>query len=185
MEPSYLFCRTCDYNFRNAGGVVFYESSGGNPGGFLRIEDIADDTYAVFPPAKFQGDLRAYNGGLLSYDFIVLDPKTPLSSVGSGFGRITIFGGGLNATFDYAPDPPVSSTEFWKRYNVPMTANAWKTSEENWQTILSEVSYGDFVLQAGREIGLDNFKIDAVPEPATMLLLGGGLMGILLKRRLT
>ena len=65
-----------------------------------------------------------------------------------------------------------------------MTAEAWHVSEANWETILSDVSYGDFIFQAGREVGLDNFQVEsAIPEPATIALLSLGLLGVFRKKR--
>ncbi len=167
------------------GAVVSHESTGGNHGGFLKIEDTRDDTFSVFAPSKFQGDLSQFNGGLLSYDVIVLDPTTQLTSIGSGFGRIQLQGGGSNATFDYSPDPPIPSALFWKTYFVPMTADAWHTTPENWDKVLSDVTNVDIILEPNNwsTVGLDNFKVAAVPEPVSLFLMGGGLLGMFGRRR--
>jgi hypothetical protein len=41
------------------------------------------------------------------------------------------------------------------------------------------------VATAGNYLGIDNVLITAVPEPTTTLLLGLGLAGLLVRRRLT
>lgn len=169
-------------------GEITYQATGGNPGGFLSIQDVGPASYVVYPPSKFKGDLSQFDGGLLSYDIIVIYPTTPLASVGSGFGRIQLEGGGSNATFDYAPYPSVPSFDFWKTYYVPMTAEAWHTTPENWATVLSDVTnfHITFDLIPGEDtIGLDNFKLAPIPEPTTILLLGFGLLGAgVFKRRI-
>ena len=179
---------TFDFNSEewttDAGGDITHNPYGGNTGGFLSIEDIAGDTYVAFPPSKFKGDLLEFNGGLLSYDVLVIDPVATLSSIGSGFGRIQMHGGGLNATFDYAPNPSIPSSQEWMKYYVPMTAEAWNTTQENWEKLLSDVTYMDIILEPKNwsTVGLDNFKIKSasnpVPEPATMLLFGPALLGL-------
>jgi len=110
------------------GAFVQHESTGGNPGGFLSIKDTDSDTFVAYVPAKFKGNLLAFDGGLLSYDVIIRDSPSPLGNPGSGFGRIQLHGGGSNATFDYAPDPPIPSPDFWKTYTAPLTASAWHTT---------------------------------------------------------
>ena len=167
-------------------GLITHESKGGHPRGFLRIQDVGPASYVVFPPVKFKGDLSAYDGGLLTYDVKVFIPTTPLSNVGSGFGRIQLEGGVSNATFDYAPEPPVPSTRFWKTYPVPLNAKAWHTTQENWETVLANVTNFHITLDLvpGQDIiGLDNFKVEPVPELSSLLLLGTGLLGLIGLRR--
>ena len=117
-----------------------------------------------------------------NYDLILFSAPTtlPLTSVGSGLGRIQLEGGGSNATFDYAPNPPIPSTAFWKTYYVSMTAAAWNTTQANWEIVLSDVTNCHIILEPvdGSIVGLDNFAIAPVPEPASLLLLGSGLLGL-------
>jgi len=169
----------------DSGGAFTHEASGGNPGGFLRLTDIGSDTYVAFPPSKFLGNLIEFDGGLLSYDILAIQP----TSVGSGFGRIQLnCCGNPNATFDYAGNPPVPSSEFWTTYEVPMTASAWNTTQEQWEQVLSDVSFSHITLDLGPGndiIGFDNFQLALapVPEPSSLFLLGGGLLGLMGRRR--
>jgi hypothetical protein len=170
-------------------GAITYQSTGGNPGGYLSIQDIGGSSYVVYPTSKFKGNLSEFNGGLLSYDIIAIYPTIQQTIIGSGFGRMQLVGGGLSATFDYAPNPPIPSPTQWLTYDVPMTAGAWNTTQENWEKILADVTYFDIALdlKPGEDtIGLDNFKINSpvVPEPASMFLFGvGGLVLAAFKKK--
>lgn len=174
-----------DEGWTDSGAAITYEKPGGNHGGYLKIEDTADDTYSIFLPSKFTGDLSQFNGGFISYDLLLINPLAlSNSSIGSGFGSIQLLGGGSNATFRYA-EPPIPSSESWTSYYVPLKANAWDTSEENWNNVLSNVTSASITFDSpGQDIvGLDNYKVAAVPEPATLLLIGGGFAGALWRRR--
>jgi hypothetical protein len=141
------------------GALLEYEPEGGNSGGFITMEDNAGDSFIASPPAKFIGNLTRFNGGMLSYEIKSLT-AAPLTEVGSGFGRITIEGGGHNAMLDYAPSPPIPSNVDWTIYLTPMTASAWHVTEEIWQSILANVIDMYIVWDgAGPKIGMDNFTI--------------------------
>jgi hypothetical protein len=51
-------------------GLITYEALGGDPGGFLDIQDIGPNTYVAYPSSKFIGDLSKFNRGLISYDIL-------------------------------------------------------------------------------------------------------------------
>ena len=137
---------------------VTYKSSGGNPGGFLFLEDTGGDSYGVKAPNKFYGNLLSFDGGTLSYDVIDIR-ETQLTSIGSGFGRIQILGGDSHATFDYAPNPPIPSNQTWTTYYAPLKAESWNTTQENWEKVLSDVTSITIVLDL-ENMGFDNFKIE-------------------------
>jgi len=152
-----------DEGWTAEGASITHEMSGGNPGGFLSIEDTGDDTFIILSPAKFHGNLLSFDGGILSYDVMAIDP-TEFDSIGSGFGRIQLIGGGTNATFDYAPYPGPPS-ESWTTYYAPLTAEAWNTTQENWELVLSDVTYISIILEPVNwcTVGFDNFLIQPFP----------------------
>lgn len=143
-----------------SGADVTWETTGGNPGGFARFVNNWGDTYIGLAPPKFLGNLSSFDGGTVSFDVKAIQPSTLPPQIGSGFGRITIKGGGYNATHDYAPDPtPPQAT--WSTYSVPLTAAEWGTTQNVWEAILADVTYIDIVLEPveGASIGFDNFKL--------------------------
>ena len=67
-----------------------------------------------------------------------------------------------------------------------MTAEAWHTSQANWEIVLSDVTYFDIIfdLRPGEDtVGLDNFKMEPIPEPSSIFLVGIGLLGTGVFRR--
>ena len=150
--------------------TVAHEASGGNPGGFLSSTDTDPTTPVVIAPAKFLGDLSAYDGGVLSYDMKVLDPTTPVTSVGDGLGRVQINGGGSNATFIYLPSPPFPSPDAWRRFVVPLTAAAFNTTQANWEQVLSNATHLDVIIQHGTKVGMDNVTLTPAPDLSNLIV---------------
>ena len=161
--------------------TLSHSSSGGNPGGYLKVAEGGGDTFEVVAPTKFLGNLSAFKGGLLSFDSVLI--STSSYTFGDGFGRVTIIGGGYNATLDLAPNPPETT---WKTYSALMLASTWGVNDLQWNAILANVSQIRIILESvvGWEtMGFDNFKVQSVPEPATILLLASGLAGLVWMRR--
>jgi hypothetical protein len=162
--------------------TITFQPAGGNPGGFLSIEDLYwAETAVTFPPAKFKGDLSEFDGGYISYDLLLIrQPTTPIAPntpIDGGFGRITLSGAG-NVTFDYIhnlpfPTPSLPYTDYWTTYYVPLEAQFWKINDQDyatqadWEKALSNVTNFDIILDIGGQgiLGLDNFKTTSAPEP--------------------
>jgi hypothetical protein len=164
--------------------TLSHEKKGGNHGGFLVAAEAGGDTFEVVAPLKFFGDLSAYKGGTLSFDSKLITASS--QTFGSGFGKVTILGGGASAELDLAPNPPETD---WVTYSALLVASSWGVNETTWDQILANVTEIRVILESvvGWEtMGFDNFKVQPVkghpapvPEPATMLLLGIGLVGLI------
>ena len=158
------------------GIAISWQSSGGNPGGYLRGDDLADASYLI-APAAFLGNLSAFDGGQMSFDHIAIDlDGFPIAGAG---GEVTIFSGAQSATADLLT-PSLS----WQTGSVPLTAAAWGVSQATWTGILANVTAIYIVIDSTFGVGTDGFdNFTIVPEPATALLLGGGIAGVALFRR--
>lgn len=171
-------------------GSPAHVASGGNPGGYLFIDNNEGSVAYVSAPAPFLGNLTAFIGGTLSFDANQLtgtgtwigQPSSP------DMGTVWIFGAGLIAMRDLNPGTiPVNQ---WVSMSAPLTAAAWGVSEANFAAIMADVTGIRVHLEAtfGAETnGFDNFVLQSadpgIPEPATWALLGGGLVLAALYRR--
>ena len=146
-----------------------WQTTGGNPGGFLRGVDQPFTSY-LLAPAAFLGDLSAFNGGYMSFDHIALD--TAGESIAGLGGTVEIYSGSQVASADLLT--PMTS---WQTGSAPLTATAWGVSQATWTSLLSNVTeirvIVDSTLSGGNADGFDNFTI-VTPEPGTFLLLATG-----------
>ena len=156
------------------GAAVFqHQANGGNPGGFLYIDNSEGAITYVFAPSKFLGDLSAFDGGTVSFDGIQLAiTASPWTSAGQDYGHLTLSGPGGSATLDLLPAPGQPSAS-WTTYSATLSAAAFGKTQPEWTAILANVTQIRLSVEAvfGGEIeGVDNFSITSVPEPSGLVL---------------
>lgn len=176
----------------HTGAAVFQQqAAGGNPGGFLYIDHAELDVTFIYAPAKFRGNLLAFNGGSVSFDGNMLGiGGSPYSAPGFDYGHLRLSNGAASATLDLLPSPGQPGQGLWTTYSAPFTAAAWGKSEADWLALLGSVTEVRLSVEAmfGNEVqGIDNFTLTAVPEPSTygMLALGLAVVGWARRRRST
>lgn len=171
-----------------AGGNLSFINTGGNPGGFLALEDSTDTFMTVFAPADYHGNLSGFLGGTLSFDASNLN-GAPADLVSSPlFGTVTISGsdGTASRLLGGTGQPPEDGQ--WVTYSADLEPSLWSG---DLTLALGNVSEISVVLESNEIVpaefnGFDNFSIEGrgngngekVPEPATTLgLLALGFLG--------
>ena len=133
------------WTWNNNGAIVQHIPSGGNPGGYFRIEDDAPDVgMRAFAPSMFLGDLGGLDNGVLSMDLRII--ITPQINQAEFYGTVDISGGGLLARNDLVIGPPSTS---WTTYQAPLTAEEWGVTEAEWAILLRGVTNITIHLEAG------------------------------------
>lgn len=162
-------------------GALSYAGSGGNPGGYLFVDNAEGATIVrAIAPAKFLGDLSAFDGGTLQFDGNLLSKGSV--AFYPPYGQVTIATtSGSPATLDLAPGDPAIGV--WTTYGIPLDAATWGQTPARWAQILSDVTEITIVLEAvsGFETnGFDNFVLTSVPEPpsAALALLAALALGV-------
>lgn len=187
-------------NFGSLQGTnaVTYNSTGGNPGGYISMQDPDANWQYFRAPSAFLGNQSGALGGSLTFDLRrfdtfstgALSPAGPLVGVTDG---TTVL---VNTTMFANP-----VTSDWTSYSVLLstTGGLWRVSNASGavatsgqlSTVFSNLSglyiLADYFNGAGANgeiIGLDNVNLPgSVPEPSSALMLGGGLLVAYLARR--
>ena len=171
--------------FTTTGGTApTWVASGGNPGGFIRTEDLYPWT-AFWAPSVYLGNRSSLYGGTLSYDtrLLTTDP--------GAIPAVVISDGTL--MLQYQTLPPTTS---WSTFLFPLTEAGWEVADgsgntgpaatqSQFQQVLANLAWvhvnADWQTGPDR-VDLDNFSMSAAvtptPEPAAALLVATGLIGI-------
>lgn len=166
-------------------GVQTWEVSGGNGGGWLRVEDLSGNSDILLTaPTSWLGNWSGFLGGTLSFDAKNLSPNGTVIDW-PGFGEIRISNGSTSVLLDIAAagQPPADGQ--WQHYSVTLTpAAGWGPSLASVLANVTSLSInGELHAGPGEVVGFDNIQVTAVPEPASLAMLLGGVALLAVRRR--
>ena len=177
----------------NGGGGLSWESTGGNPDGHLKMDDV-NNGWGYFKAPTISQPLLY--GGSFSFDLRHEGVGSNVYNV-----RVALQGAGLTLI-----NESVLPTDSWATYSFTMDENTgWRkfsdlaqnysnaepaASQAEVQSVLAAptglfiaADYNDFSSSGQDETYLDNVNVDAVPEPATMVLAGAAGLAWLRRRK--
>ncbi|MEO1656558.1 MAG: hypothetical protein AAFR65_02455 [Pseudomonadota bacterium] len=170
-----------DEGFGLTGGVLTAPSSGGNPGGYLDIDDTAAGLMQLIFPQVFVDAVA--DGAVLSFDAISFEGG---SGVLSEFGIVSLSNGSDTITADaFAPTPAPSS--MWTQGGLTFDAATFGVTQSEFLDVLNGLVSLTMVVERNNvideRVGIDNVSIDPVPLPAAALLFLPVAGGMLLRGR--
>lgn len=162
-------------------------ATGGSPDGHISRTDGEGGGMFFRAPAKFHGDQSVMLGGTVSFDIKSTHDGRTVDS------NVVLKGAGLTLVGKF--DNPVANAGWFSRSVVLDAANfrhntqsGAVVSEAQLTSVLANVT--DLLIGGETHTGvgvettaLDNVQLEAVPEPATMLLLGSGVAAFMARRR--
>jgi hypothetical protein len=187
---------TGEGNYTTSQGTfaVNWNSSGGNPGGFISATDPSNFTFMFQAPSAQLGNYSQFLGGKLNFSL-----QTDLSPDFADDSVIVFRGGASNRTIVSAITPQPNAT--WTNYSINLLAGEFHydnlgggiVSASDFANVLSGLS--DFLINAeyhagvAETTGLDSVSFvavaTAVPEPSTYGMVAAfGLLGAVALRRL-
>jgi hypothetical protein len=151
-------------------GALTHQPAGGNPDGFLQLDNDEAGIAHVFSPAAFEGDLSALDGTTLAFDGRLVAAGGGFYQGADDYGLVRITGGGFSASVDLAPSGQAPPSACWQTFSVPLTAAAFGVSQGTWDAILANVTEIRITIEAlfGAEIeGVDNVCVGACSNTGT------------------
>ena len=161
----------------DANFTLDYNSSGGNPGGFISDQDPSGSFFYFAAPSKFLGNMSIAFGGEFNFDLVISQEAT--TSAGNNAGVIFV---GADTTLKYGVDQPstifstfsvpLNSTSDWFLY----TNNAIQPTDGEILNVLGNLNAiyirEEWVSAVGETTSLDNVQFTStIPEPSTFALM--------------
>lgn len=155
-----------DWSFRGTGGAN-YQAGTGNSGGCARIVVPTTPGAVARAPAGYVGDWSRLDGvGRLGLDLRI---GTSTGAVPTNLPLVRLISSAGIAEFMIrASDLPLGPRT-WKRFTLPLRANAWTLRSGIWAAILADVDECEVPLDVaagGAVVLLDNFQRAFDTEPA-------------------
>ena len=181
-----------------------YHAVGGNPGGYISTLDPGPNLAArLGAPSKFLGDQSVFMGGSLSFD-LTIDRSGP---VDQNPPPLLLLQNG-SASLLYI-DSPVPTIDLWTSYVIPLAPvtptvpsgagwyaftagnplSARAAVQSDFDAVFANFTHfsitGEFINDGDNfdTVGLDNVVLQAVPIPASLPLLLGALLGVIVTGR--
>ena len=180
----------------NTHAEISYQSTGGNPGGYIQFTDNTAASTNVFAPSKFLGNYLANGVSSLSFDFNIF-AETHIQTLFPYEADLS--GPGGSATF-LGPMPASVYPTGWVTVTAQISNTAtppagWTVNSGTWLGLLANVTQVQIPIELITNVtipgdtdieGIDNVILTStgIPEPASLATLGFGLLGLKLLRRL-
>ncbi|MBB76798.1 MAG: dehydrogenase [Planctomycetaceae bacterium] len=135
--------------------------TGGNPGGWLQLQDVQAGRMAVVLPQTWVGDLSGFLGGVISFDARTVDAQA--GAPHKDFGLIEITGAGQTVSADAAGPGQVVPGSGWSRYQLRLSHDTFRVEPRQWAEIMSDVQRVLIRVEgfsnASEVMGLDNVSL--------------------------
>jgi hypothetical protein len=167
-----------------------FNSSGGNPGGFISTTDQDDGDLTFSAPGKFLGNVSAATG--LSYDLIY-----PVGAINYQPTDVILRGHGETLLWKASPD--IVPVPAWMSVSVDFvpslewragTSNGLLATGSDFANVLGDLTglfiRGEYTTGLVESPGLDNVRlvgaVASVPEPSSLLMAGFAGAGVVMLR---
>ncbi|MCP4191163.1 MAG: c-type cytochrome [Planctomycetaceae bacterium] len=140
-----------------------FQTEGGNPGGWVQLNDTIGGDMAIVLPQSWYGNLQSYNRGTLSFDArtVAADGGSPHTV----FGLVEITGAGRTVHCDVAGPGASVPGESWTTYPIALEATRFGVEEGDWKRIMGDVTRITIRIEAfsnaNEVMGLDNVSLRA------------------------